>query len=116
MGNLCIKSQINICKICNNKITNINSTICDVCNHNIELNKKKLNDNEIDQNDNTNNEVDHNDDTNYKIDQTLDTNEIDQTSDTNNEISQNSNTFDKKYIKCTKIVLKINQKISIALE
>ena len=105
MGNLCIKSQINICKVCNNKLTDINSTICDVCNHNIELKKNDLNDNDpisefcLDSDDiSTNSEY-----TSYY-------------SDSNNNIDQNSDTFDKSYIKCTKIVLNVNQKISIGLK
>ena len=94
MENLCIKSQINICKVCNNKLININYNICDVCKHNIELKKKELNDNDtisdfcIDSDDiSTNSEY-----TSYY-------------SDSNNDLDQNFDTFNKSYIKCTKIVL-----------
>lgn len=105
MGNLCIKSQINICKVCNNKLTNINSTICDVCKHNIELGKKELNDN------NTISEFCVDSD-----DISINSEHTSYYSDSNNDIDQNSDTFDKSYIKCTKIILNINQKISIGLE
>ena len=106
MGNLCIKSQVNICKICNNKITNINSTICDICNHNIELNKKE----EL-------NDID------TISEYCIDSDDISTSSeynsyysDSNNDFEEKSNTFDKSYIKCNKIVLNVNQKISITLE
>lgn len=136
MGNLCAKSQINICEVCNNKITNINSTICDVCNHNIELNKRKIINNETmsvssSDYDNSQSELD---DDNAEIIQINDipndtnqtdiiniNNEISDTNQTDNETSdteivQNVITFDKKYIKCNKIVLNANQKISVTLK
>ena len=118
MGNLCAKSQINICKVCNNKITDINSTICDVCNHNIELDKRKIINNELislssseyDSSDLDENESDiintNNENNIYVLDDNY----------KSNTINQNEITFDKKYIKCNKIILNINQKISIGLK
>lgn len=115
MGNLCGKSQINICKVCNNKITDINSTICDVCNHNIELNKSKIIDNELislSSSEYNSSDIDENE---SEIKYTNNENNIFDL-DESDIINQNEITFDKKYIKCNKIVLNINQKISIGLK